>query len=138
VYACVNVRVRVCMCACCVCINGIQSEVARFPALVCARDEDGVTVFCQQHEELPLDVAPKGHPDLYVGQCKFPSGARLRQVSDVFVSCSSLPLYIYIYTYIYMYIYMYIHIYSYIYVYIYTDVQIPARRAPAPNLRRLR
>jgi len=62
----------------------VDSEVARFPALVCARDEDGVTVFCQQHKELPLDAAPRGHPDLYVGQCKFPSGARLRQVSDVF------------------------------------------------------
>ena len=63
----------------------LDSEVARFPALRCARDEDGVTVFCEQHVP-PQHGAPlKSHPFLRAGRCSFPAGASLRQVTDIFV-----------------------------------------------------
>lgn len=61
----------------------LDSEVARFPALFCARDEDGVTVFCKEDEEGP-NGAPGDYPQLVAGRCRFPAGARLREVNDVF------------------------------------------------------
>ena len=64
-----------------------DSAVVRFPDLLCARDEDGQTVFCVQDAAGPGPdgVAPrKGHPDLYAGACRFPAGSRLREVTDIF------------------------------------------------------
>ena len=59
---------------------------ARFPALVCARDEDDITVFCEENESTPTAQKPNGHPELYAGKCRFPAGNRLREVTDIFVS----------------------------------------------------
>jgi hypothetical protein len=69
-----------------------DSDVARFPDLVCARDEDGLTIFCEEDGPQPNGAPRKGHPDLYAGQCRFPAGSRLREVTDIF-SESNVTIY---------------------------------------------
>ena len=62
-----------------------DSEAARFPPLVCARDEDGISVFCRQQDLAAAgDAKLYGHPELLAGRCRFPAGDRLREVSDIF------------------------------------------------------
>jgi len=103
-----------CMCNCCVCITGIHSEVPRFPLLLCAHDEDGVAVFCQQHEERRQGDTPI----CMWGSANF-RAARACAKFQMSLLVAPPSLCIYIYIYIHTHVYVYVHTYLFIYIHIY-------------------